>query len=94
MNARLAGLQNEPDGVLLALITVSANDRWLCFRLMGHRKTAGCSPPNTRKSMLKGYNKFVVQYATDAGRPRWVKRAVRASICLSSFTEELPEQPN
>lgn len=50
-DVRLAGLQTNPDGVLgWALITVAPIRPMVISWLMGHRKTAGCSPPNTRKA--------------------------------------------
>lgn len=42
------------------------------------------------QSMLKGYNKFVVQYATDAMTTQG-KGQARGSDGSSSFTEELPD---
>ncbi len=65
---RLAGLETNPGGVLeLGVDYGRANPQddyrfWKTAR----RKTAGCGPVNILSLFWGGFNKFVVQYATDA----------------------------
>ena len=66
-DVRLAGLQTNPDGVLELGVDYGRANTTDDYRLAdGASKDGWMFTAEHTQSMLKGYNKFVVQYATDA----------------------------
>ncbi len=66
-DVRLAGLETNPDGVLELGVDYGRANTTDDYRLAdGASKDGWMFTAEHTQSMLKGYNKFVVQYATDA----------------------------
>ncbi|WP_411905433.1 carbohydrate porin, partial [Salmonella enterica] len=66
-DVRLAGLQTNPDGVLELGVDYGRANTTDGYHLADGALTDGWMfTAEHTQSMLKGYNKFVVQYATDA----------------------------
>ncbi len=66
-DVRLAGLQTNPDGVLELGVDYGRANTTDGYKLAdGASKDGWMFTAEHTQSMLKGYNKFVVQYATDA----------------------------
>lgn len=66
-DVRLAGLQTNPDGMLELGVDYGRANTTDDYRLAdGASKDGWMFTAEHTQSMLKGYNKFVVQYATDA----------------------------
>ncbi|WP_411898853.1 carbohydrate porin, partial [Salmonella enterica] len=66
-DVRLAGLQTNPDGVLERVVDYDRANTPAGYKLAdGASKDSWMFTAEHTQSMLKGYNKFVEQYATDA----------------------------
>lgn len=90
-DVRLAGLQTNPDGVLELGVDYGRANTTDGYKLAdGASKDGWMFTAEHTQSMLKGYNKFVVQYATDAMTTQG-KGQARGSDGSSSFTEVLPD---
>ncbi|MBJ3052979.1 carbohydrate porin, partial [Salmonella enterica subsp. enterica serovar Mbandaka] len=90
-DVRLAGLQTNPDGVLELGVDYGRANTTDGYKLAdGASKDGWMFTAEHTQSMLKGYNKFVVQYASDAMTTQG-KGQARGSDGSSSFTEELPD---
>ncbi|HGB4893277.1 TPA: carbohydrate porin [Salmonella enterica subsp. enterica serovar Hvittingfoss] len=90
-DVRLAGLQTNPDGVLELGVDYGRANTTDGYKLAdGASKDGWMFTAEHTQSMLKGYNKFVVQYATDAMTTQG-KGQARGSDGSSSFTEELSD---